>query len=242
MSQSVELQAFVVNAINLPEHAHNPIHTDAGAQAAGFERALVAGVSVYAYLTHPPADAWGVDWLESGGGELRLKAPVFDGEEVRCLIEASDANESVVATTDKGARASFEVWREAHAPEMRSGQRLNDTSLELTEDWARYGVRAGDTLSLYEGVDFAHPALWPNLANTVFTEQLVDGPWIHTRTRIWHQSRAHVGETLRIESAVIDRFETRAGERAVVDMALSADNRAVVRMEHEALVRLNRST
>ena len=37
-----------VQARNLPEHASNPIHTDEGGRAAGFDAALVAGVTVYA--------------------------------------------------------------------------------------------------------------------------------------------------------------------------------------------------
>jgi len=49
--------SWTVTAQNLAEHARNPIHTDAGAQAAGFPRALVAGVTTYAYLTHPIAAA-----------------------------------------------------------------------------------------------------------------------------------------------------------------------------------------
>jgi hypothetical protein len=36
---------WTVVARNLPEHARNPIHTDAGAHAAGLPRALVAGGS-----------------------------------------------------------------------------------------------------------------------------------------------------------------------------------------------------
>ena len=67
-----------IKAQNLPEHARNPIHTDAGAQAAGFPRALVAGVTTYAYMTHPLIVAWGEDWLARGGGEIRFRRPVFD--------------------------------------------------------------------------------------------------------------------------------------------------------------------
>ena len=66
-----------INASNLAEHARNPIHTDAGAQAAGFPRALVAGVTTYAYLTHPLIVAWGQDWLHNGGGEVRFRRPVL---------------------------------------------------------------------------------------------------------------------------------------------------------------------
>ena len=72
--------AWHINASNLAEHARNPIHTDAGAQAAGFPRALVAGVTTYAYLTHPLIVAWGEKWLHNGGGEVRFRRPVFDGD------------------------------------------------------------------------------------------------------------------------------------------------------------------
>ena len=86
--QLIELSApisWTVTAQNLAEHARNPIHTDAGAQAAGFPRALVAGVTTYAYLTHPVAAAWGEHWLSHGGGELRLRRPVFDHDTVQCI-------------------------------------------------------------------------------------------------------------------------------------------------------------
>ena len=46
-------------ARNLTDHASNPIHTDAGARAAGFPRALVAGVTTYTYCVHPIAEHWG---------------------------------------------------------------------------------------------------------------------------------------------------------------------------------------
>ena len=48
-----DVAPWTVTARNLAHHARNPIHTDAGAQAQGFPRALVAGVTTYAYLTHP---------------------------------------------------------------------------------------------------------------------------------------------------------------------------------------------
>ena len=77
-------EAWTVTARNLPEHARNAIHTDAGAQAAGFPRALVAGVTTYAYLTHPLAAGWGLAWLSGGGGEVRFRSPVFEHDDVRC--------------------------------------------------------------------------------------------------------------------------------------------------------------
>ena len=78
---------WTVTARNLAEHARNAIHTDEGAQAAGFPRALIAGVTTYAYMTHPIVEAWGLDWLSGGGAEIRFKSPVFLDDEVLCQPE-----------------------------------------------------------------------------------------------------------------------------------------------------------
>ena len=56
----------------------------------------------------------------------------------------------------------------------------------LTGGWADYGLRAGDDLGLYTESGIVHPAVWPALANGVMTRHLVDGAWIHTRSRIRH--------------------------------------------------------
>ncbi len=82
MTGAPGLQAWSAAAVNLAEHADNVIHTDAGARAAGFPSALVAGVTVYAYMTHVPAAAWGLDWLRTGGAHVRFRSPVFDGDPV----------------------------------------------------------------------------------------------------------------------------------------------------------------
>ena len=53
MTTDTELTHWSTRAINLPDHANNLIHTDEGARAAGFPGALVAGATIYAYMTHP---------------------------------------------------------------------------------------------------------------------------------------------------------------------------------------------
>ena len=89
MSDATELAAWSAPAVNLPEHADNAIHTDAGARAAGFPSALVAGVTVYAYMTHVPAAAWGLDWLRGGGAHVRFRSPIFDHDLVNYVPTAA---------------------------------------------------------------------------------------------------------------------------------------------------------
>ena len=233
------LTPWSCRAVNLPEHADNPIHTDEGAQAAGFDAAIVAGVSVYAYMTHPPAAAWGESWLSKGGGELKLKRPVLDQQQVRCDVTTHANSPRIEARVDGELCASFDLFQSATVPPMRTGEPLPERQVTLDESRTRYGIRAGDDLDLYDELGCAHPALWPHVANMIFADHLVSGAWIHTRSLIFHQGLAYDGQTLKVVANVIDRFNTKSGERAVADIAFFADERPVARVEHEALVRLN---
>jgi acyl dehydratase len=114
-------ETWSIAARNLPEHASNAIHTDAGARAAGFDSALVAGVTTYAYLTHPLVSAWGVDWVSNGGGEVRFRAPVFADETVDCIPTSSENTASVLVeavcpSQDINPRVTFAAVRESGPP------------------------------------------------------------------------------------------------------------------------------
>ena len=233
---TASLESWSVNAINLPDHADNIIHTDAGARAAGFERALVAGTTIYAYLTHVPAAAWGIDWVQGGGGELRLRRPVFDNDPVDIAITSEAETTTLTAEVAGDGRATLDLWEQVEAPAMRDGEPLRPVEIVIDEARADYGIRCGDDLSLYAEHTIAHPVTWANLANSVFIENLVTGPWIHVRSKIYHEGVAPVGSTVRAEANLLERFESRAGERALVDMRMYADGEPVATIEHEAII------
>ncbi|MEM7094592.1 MAG: hypothetical protein AAF567_16430 [Actinomycetota bacterium] len=233
----VTLTDWSTTAINLPDHADNLIHTDAGARAAGFEAALVAGTTVYAYLTHVPASAWGLDWVRAGGGELRLRRPVFDHDPVDCVVSADEAGEPIVSASVAGdVRATLDVWQETTAPALRSGEALTPLETVLDDTAMDYGTRCGDDLSLYAEHGVGHPVTWANLANTLFKENLVTGPWVHVRSRIHHEGLAPAGSAIHVEGVLIERFDSRAGERALVDLRIYADDAPVATIEHEAII------
>lgn len=235
---------WVVRARNLPEHADNPIHTDVGARAEGFPSALVAGVTTYAYLTHPLVAAWGVDWLTRGGGEVRFRAPVFADAEMRC--EPSAASDPVTVTVEavcpdqeRNPRVTFAAVRDSGAPPARrSGEELPSRRFTLgTEFPADYAERAGDDLSVYRDHGIAHPVTWPQIANRIFSTDLVDGSWIHTRSIVRHHAVGVLGTTVDVHATVIDRFE-QGGTRAIVDLVIEHDGRPIATLEHEAIVDL----
>lgn len=74
------LSEVSVRARNFSRDSANKIHDDAVARTYGYRGGLVAGTTVYAYLTRPLVAAWGLDWLERGTARLALRRPVYDGE------------------------------------------------------------------------------------------------------------------------------------------------------------------
>ena len=237
------LREWEVVARNLPEHARNAIHTDEGAQAAGFPRALVAGVTTYAYLTHPAMTAWGLDWVARGGGEVRFRRPVFDGDLVRCRPAGDGLVVEAVTDEPEQPRAVFTVRTPAGAdavavPAMRAGEVLDTRRIRLEGEWgADYGLRAGDAFTLCTDAGVAHPAVWPALANHLVHTQVARGAWIHTRSIVRHHATAPAGATAEVEGTVVNRFESH-GERAVLDVRITVDGVVVATLEHEAIVAL----
>ena len=223
-----------INAVNLPEHSDNPVHTLEGGLAAGYAGAVVAGTTIYAYATRPVAEAWGADWVTGGGLEVWFRGPVLADERVEVRGDATE----VVASVDGRACTVLVPEQVADAPGEPAGERLEPVVVEMDERWTGYAVRCGEDLGLYAAENLVHPVVWPMLGNRVFKLQLVDGAWVHTRSRIRHLAPVRPGDTVVIESWEIDRFTTRAGERAVVDMRMTVDDELVTTVEHEALVRL----
>jgi acyl dehydratase len=69
-----------VRARNLFPDSSNRIHDDAVARQHGFAGALVAGVTIYGYLTRIAVEAWGIDWLRRGTATVRFTRPIYDGD------------------------------------------------------------------------------------------------------------------------------------------------------------------
>lgn len=91
-----ELPAYAVRARNLAAASENRIHDDEVARRLGFAGGLVAGITTYAYMTRPVAEALGRGWLEAGTMAARFHEPVYDGDLVTVrgwVTEASEAGE-----------------------------------------------------------------------------------------------------------------------------------------------------
>lgn len=84
------LPEYRVKARNTSAGGENGMHDDSVARQFGFRGALVPGVTVYAYLTHPLVAAFGTAWLDRGVTSVRFVKPVLEGEDVIVTGEITD--------------------------------------------------------------------------------------------------------------------------------------------------------
>jgi acyl-CoA thioesterase FadM len=83
------------------QHAwENKIHEDGMAREFGFRGALVPGIVVYSWLTHPVVAALGAAWLDHGTFSVRFARPVYFDRPV--TVRASVAAHSRDAVTIQG--------------------------------------------------------------------------------------------------------------------------------------------
>src|SRR5262245_49086088 len=87
-----------MRARNTSADSENKIHDDAVAASYGFRGGLVPGIAVYAYMTVPIVERFGLDWLERGSMQIRFVQPFYDGEAVIVRTEADENRERIKIT------------------------------------------------------------------------------------------------------------------------------------------------
>jgi acyl dehydratase len=177
------IDEYRIVARNTATTSSNKIHDDAVARRYGFSGGLVPGVDVYAYMTHPPAAAWGVDWLTRGTMRARFDLPVYEGEEVvvgateteatadgpRVALELRGPDGTVRATGDAtlpaGSRAeaggpSDDSWREiataADPPPASPASLAPGTALALDPQGFHADLAAGYLDEIGEALPLYH--------------------------------------------------------------------------------------
>jgi hypothetical protein len=126
----VKFQDYRIRAVNDAKTSENRIHSDTIARQFGFEGALVSGVSVFGYLTHPLVARFGADWFRNGIAEVRFIKPAYEGDEITISTAAPESGlpsgrYRASAVNDRGEQlAQLEYWKPQTMPELdpRSGQ------------------------------------------------------------------------------------------------------------------------
>lgn len=194
---------------------------------------------------------FGVEWLERGAMDLRLRSPVYEGDEVMVMMRAeADGRLHIEA----GQSASGVAWIHGEAapsienyPKQPIEQRV--ASVET--------LIPGETLgTLVERIDLAqehittpleaaigrdrlaHPAALLSLANRIFMCNFVLGPWLHGASEVRHFSAVWDGEEVQMRGTIADRYERKGHQFAVLDLLLiAATERIIAHIRHTAIWR-----
>ena len=123
-------------AYNQVPHSKNEIHGDKVAKDFGFKGGLVPGVTVSAYLMHPAAVSYGMDFLERGFAHVRVNSPLYDEQAFDVQIESQTRNQeqggkgySAVLVPDGAApcaTAEVHIAETTIEPPGRRGDDLGD--------------------------------------------------------------------------------------------------------------------
>jgi acyl dehydratase len=248
--------SYTVNAFNTATESANKIHDDTVARNLGFRGGLVPGVDVYAYLCHPPAEAWGVDWLERGTMTARFAAPVYDGDDVTVTgsldaMTLTDSNggfcASAAASLPGGSAEppSPDDWPDFPADGNRTPA-SPDAFTSLPMGYLEVGFHAEPAQSYLDDIrehatlfrqdGYAHPGWLLRYCNFVLTANFVLGPWIHVESTTQFLSPLTDGERLQTRARVSGVSE-KGGHRFVdLDILQLADaKRPVARVSHRAI-------
>ena len=253
--------AYTVRARNLAPDSDNKIHDDTVARQFGFSGALVPGVDVFAYVSHPFVRAWGQEFLQAGRLQARFRRPVYDGEAITVSVAPADAAVDVsVAGADGQARAVGQAWPKSSAEidlhsfttTPRRGDKLLTGpdplplgplgSIEEAVDLERHEAYLDgidETLDVFRTEQVAHPGVLLRLVNELLVRNVALGPWIHTASDATFLAAARLPALLTADGIVRDEFE-RNGHRYVrYDALVRCDGRPVAAVDHTAIYRLS---
>jgi hypothetical protein len=248
-----------VRARNLAPDSDNKIHDDTVAQQFGFSGALVPGVDVIAYASHPFVAAWGADFLAGGRLSARFRKPVYDGDliTVSCQAGADGAAEFSLTTDDSEPRCVGSAWAAhgdavdvsrfvaiplpAHRVPAEPGAITLGPlgSVDQPVDHERhsaYLTGIDEDQSIYEKV--AHPGALLRLVNELLVRNVELGPWIHTSSDCRFLALAQLPGTLHADGIVTELYERNGHHYVRYDALVSCDGVPVAIVDHVAIYRL----
>jgi acyl dehydratase len=227
---------YQVTARNFSEASENRIHSDEIAKKFGFKGALVPGVAVYGYLTHPLVTQFGDAWLSQSVCDLRLLKPAYDGDRLALSLSVNDDQHTVHCHNDDGELLAILTSTTPKSPpaaepasifsqRAKSNGRIEIswntvTPLEPFNDWtftvteeenALYTSQVADNLELYtSGV--AHPHMLLSYANGALMHEYVMPTWIHVGSETRHRHRVNVGDTITVKSIPLEKWRKKGHE------------------------------
>ena len=257
------MNGYEVQAHNTAARSENAMHHDDVAQRYGFRGGLVPGVDVYAYLTHLPAERWGLPWVERGRMRGRFLKPVYDRETVQvtaaddgagglalevrdpagdlCATGAASLPDEPALPPDPSGWPVVDQREPAERPPAGPDSLAEGTALGLAthtfaaERHAEYLGDVRERLPLYTEAGVAHPGWLLRDANYVLSQTVRMGPWIHVESDAQHLGLVHDGDEVSCRALVTREWEHKGHRFVELDVVHLAGERPVARVTHTAI-------
>jgi acyl dehydratase len=244
---------YSVTAFNASKHSENKMHDDTVAKKYGFAGGLVAGVEVFAYMSHVPLEKWGRAFLERGRLEGRFLKPVYVGEEA--LVSADEADGGLdlriesrgflcgtgraalpssapaiaIAGYEEAAPPSHEdrpgVGADSYPVGAWLGIRPNTVTRAIHAQYLR-DICEEDSVYAREGI--IHPGILLRCANWVLMHNVKLGPWIHVGSTLQQVAPGAVGDTLTVRAKVTGNAERKGHKFVDLDAIVVANGKTVL--------------
>ncbi len=242
-----------IEAFNTATESTNRIHSDDIAKQYGFRGGLVPGVDVWAYLTQPCVDRWGIGFLERGLLDARFHTPVYDGETVTASLEDDGSvkilgpDGTVRATGTASIVDDFAPFPDlptaprsdrppASGEALGTGTVLGTLSFGFhTEKASVYLGEVRDDREIYERGAVCHPGFLARQCNSILALHVELGPWIHVGTVARHRGLIRDGQQVEVRGVVAAEREHKGHRFVDLDVAITADGRPVYDAFHTAI-------
>jgi hypothetical protein len=256
------MNPYLVTAKNYSEDSENRIHSDEIAKKFGFRGALVPGVAVYGYMTHPLVERFGAQWLSQADTEVRLLKPTYDGEQMSISATEQD-NRLQVSSHGPDGVLTATLTSTVQLPTAPSQDvALLEGSLKLPEriviawdtvvalqcfsPWQfhlsdeenkRYTSEVADQLPLYQQ-GYVHPHLLLSLANTALMHEYVMPTWIHASSHIVHHQALMEDDTITIRSVTLEKWQKKGHEFIKIWVTYWRDDELTTEINHTAIFKV----
>lgn len=249
-----------VIARNYSEASENKIHSDEVARRYGFRGALVPGVAVYGYLTHPIVERHGADWLSHSASDVRFFKPAYAGDQLTieleshgqsCLCRCTNQDGLVLAElrsnlADVPPTESQSVFESPAKSRDRvdmtwdavvEGQPFEPWHWQVTEDDNQvFANRVDDTLDVYRIA--AHPHWLLGIANRSLTREFIMPAWIHVGSEIRFHHLIRVGDTLEVRAVPLAKWERKGHQFVKLYLAFQRGQDITTEIFHTAIFRV----
>lgn len=246
----------------------NLIHDDDFARKCGYRGALVPGASIYAYITRTLVEAFGLEWLQRGTGEVRFVHPVYEGEEVRVSgtvssvtregalrVECQAINpQGVVCAVDNAllppqVESPLPQLSDYPAGKGKTRRTITLQSLRLGE--VLCPVKSEFTRKTHWAYcqkiirdhhplfeEFLHPGWLLSQASLVLAANYDLPAWIHVASVVRNFSARQEECFVETRGRVEDKFERKGNHYLVLDLALFAGDTCLQTILHTVIFRI----